>query len=49
MSDFVVSARKYRPSTFTDVVGQLAITTTLSKAIKDNHLAQSFLLIMTPK
>jgi DNA polymerase-3 subunit gamma/tau len=43
MSDFVVSARKYRPSTFTDVVGQLAITTTLSKAIKDNHLAQSFL------
>ncbi len=43
MSDFVVSARKYRPSTFTDVVGQSAITTTLSKAIKDNHLAQSFL------
>ena len=43
MSDFVVSARKYRPSTFTGVVGQSAITTTLSKAIKDNHLAQSFL------
>ena len=43
MSDFVVSARKYRPSTFTDVIGQSAITTTLSKAIKDNHLAQSFL------
>jgi len=43
MSDFVVSARKYRPSTFTDVVGQSAITNTLSKAIKDNHLAQSFL------
>ena len=43
MSDFVVSARKYRPSKFTDVVGQSAITTTLSKAIKDNHLAQSFL------
>ena len=43
MSNFVVSARKYRPSTFTDVVGQSAITNTLSKAIKDNHLAQSFL------
>ena len=43
MNDFVVSARKYRPSTFTDVVGQSAITNTLSKAIKDNHLAQSFL------
>ena len=43
MSDFVVSARKYRPSTFIDVVGQSAITNTLSKAIKDNHLAQSFL------
>lgn len=43
MSDFIVSARKYRPSTFKDVVGQPAITNTLSKAIKDNHLAQSFL------
>lgn len=43
MSDFIVSARKYRPSTFKDVVGQSAITNTLSRAIKDNHLAQSFL------
>ena len=43
MSDFIVSARKYRPTTFTDVVGQSAITNTLLKSIKDNHLAQSFL------
>ena len=43
MNDFIVSARKYRPSTFADVVGQESITNTLSRAIKDNHLAQSFL------
>ena len=44
MSDFIVSAfRKYRPTTFKDVVGQSAITNTLSRSIKDNHLAQSFL------
>ena len=43
MNDFIVSARKYRPSTFTDVVGQESITNTLSRAIKDNHLSQSFL------
>src|SRR5579864_3573879 len=43
MSDFVVSARKYRPSTFKDVVGQGAIVNTLKNAIANNHLAQSFL------
>ena len=43
MSDFIVSARKYRPTIFTDVVGQSAITNTLLKSIKDHHLAQSFL------
>jgi DNA polymerase III subunit gamma/tau len=43
MSDFIVSARKYRPTTFKDVVGQSAITNTLLKSIKDNHLAHSFL------
>lgn len=43
MSDFIVSARKYRPTTFADVVGQSAITNTLLKSIKDNHLAHSFL------
>lgn len=39
----MVSARKYRPSTFKSVVGQSHITTTLKNAIKNNHLAQAFL------
>ncbi len=43
MSDFIVSARKYRPSTFNAVVGQNSITSTLKNAIKSNQLAQSFL------
>lgn len=43
MENFVVSARKYRPSTFDTVVGQGHITTTLKNAIKNNHLAQAFL------
>jgi DNA polymerase III subunit gamma/tau len=43
MSDFVVSARKYRPATFDTVVGQVSITTTLKNAIKNKHLAQAFL------
>ena len=43
MENFVVSARKYRPSTFNSVVGQGHITTTLKNAIKNNHLAQAFL------
>lgn len=43
MSDFVVSARKYRPQTFDTVVGQKSITSTLQNAIKNKHLAQAFL------
>ncbi len=43
MGNFIVSARKYRPSTFSEVVGQSAITSTLSNAISEKHLAQSFL------
>ncbi len=43
MEHFVVSARKYRPQTFKDVVGQQAITDTLQNAIKNNHLAQALL------
>jgi len=43
MSEFLVSARKYRPTTFDEVVGQSSITTTLKNAIKSNQLAQSFL------
>jgi DNA polymerase-3 subunit gamma/tau len=43
MSDFVVSARKYRPQTFDTVVGQRSITDTLKNAIRTDHLAQAFL------
>lgn len=43
MEQFVVSARKYRPQTFKDVVGQVTITNTLVNAIENNHLAQALL------
>lgn len=43
MSDFVVSARKYRPSTFESVVGQKALTTTLKNAILQNKLSHAYL------
>ena len=43
MEQFIVSARKYRPQLFEDVVGQQAITNTLENAIKNNHLAQALL------
>jgi DNA polymerase-3 subunit gamma/tau len=43
MSEYVVSARKYRPQTFDTVVGQKSITATLKSAIKQKHLAQAFL------
>jgi DNA polymerase-3 subunit gamma/tau len=43
MEPFIVSARKYRPETFEDVVGQSAITKTLENAIERNHLAQALL------
>ena len=43
MDNFIVSARKYRPSTFNSVVGQDSITNTLKNAIKSKHLAQAFL------
>ena len=43
MNHFVVSARKYRPSTFEEVVGQSAVTSTLQNAIHNNHLAQALL------
>lgn len=43
MENFVVSALKYRPKTFKDVIGQSAITQTLENAIKENHLAQALL------
>lgn len=43
MSQFVVSARKYRPQTFESVVGQGSVTVTLKNAIRNHHLAQAFL------
>jgi DNA polymerase-3 subunit gamma/tau len=43
MEQFIVSARKYRPQTFKDVVGQKAITNTLLNAIENNHLASALL------
>lgn len=43
MEQFIVSARKYRPQTFNDVVGQQTITSTLLNAIENNHLAQALL------
>ena len=43
MEHFIVSARKYRPQIFEDVVGQQAITNTLENAIKNDHLAQALL------
>ncbi|MEE0991688.1 MAG: DNA polymerase III subunit gamma/tau [Bacteroidales bacterium] len=43
MDNFVVSARKYRPSDFHSVVGQSHITSTLQNALRNNQLAQAFL------
>ena len=43
MENFVVSARKYRPSTFASVVGQRHITSTLKNAIERGQLAHAYL------
>lgn len=43
MDNYIVSARKYRPSTFKSVVGQRALTTTLKNAIASNKLAHAYL------
>ena len=43
MSDFIISARKYRPVNFDDVIGQEVITDTLKNAINNNKLAQALL------
>lgn len=43
MEKFIVSARKYRPQTFSTVVGQGHITTTLKNAIRNGQLAHAFL------
>ena len=41
--NYIVSARKYRPTTFLSVVGQDALVATLKNAIKNNHLAHAYL------
>jgi DNA polymerase-3 subunit gamma/tau len=43
MENFIVSARKYRPSTFDMVVGQDSTTNTLKSAIRNRHLSQAYL------
>ena len=43
MSDYIVSARKYRPATFKTVVGQKSLTETLKNAIDSKRLAQAYL------
>lgn len=43
MEEYIVSARKYRPTTFDSVVGQTALTTTLKNAVKSGKLAHAYL------
>ena len=43
MSKYIVSARKYRPTRFEDVVGQEHVSGTLKKALQTDHLAHAFL------
>lgn len=43
MDNYIVSARKYRPTTFETVVGQKALTETFRNAIRQNHLAHAYL------
>lgn len=43
MENYIVSARKYRPTTFESVVGQRALTTTLKNAIATGKLAHAYL------
>lgn len=43
MDNFIVSARKYRPESFTSVVGQAVITNTLKNAIQKKHLGHAYL------
>ena len=43
MTQYIVSARKYRPTTFDSVVGQQSLTTTLKNAIATGKLAHAYL------
>ena len=49
METYTVSALKYRPQTFQEVVGQKNITETLENAIEKNQLAQALLFLWTPR
>ena len=41
--EYIVSARKYRPTSFDSVVGQESLTTTLKNAVKEKRLAHAYL------
>ena len=43
MSDFLISARKYRPTEFSDVVDQESVTEVLNSAISNGKLSQALL------
>lgn len=43
-SDYVVLARKYRPSKFKDIVGQESLVTTLKKCIVEKNIPHAFIL-----
>ena len=43
MEEYIVSARKYRPTLFDTVVGQQALTTTLKNAVRSGKLAHAYL------
>ena len=45
MEAFVVSALKYRPTTFEEVVGQQSITQTLKNSLEQDQLAQALLFV----
>ncbi len=49
MENYIVSARKYRPSTFESVVGQRALTTTLKNAIATGKLAHAYLFLRSKR
>ena len=46
MNEFLISARKYRPSSFNEVLGQKLITKSLENAIANNKLAQAILFTL---
>ena len=43
MSDYLISARKYRQKSFKEVIGQEVITSTLENAVKNKQLSQALL------